>query len=108
MKYLKRYNESNQSDVIRQEFNDIFGELDVSLAYREGGFGPHKKIDCFISSDEYIRVSIADVEELVLHFISFMISEMDTKLISLGIRHLNSRLKNFYNEEPNRWGVHHP
>ena len=122
MKYLKRFNESNQSDVISQEFDDIFGEYNVSLSYQEGGFLGPDKIACYICSDEYIRVSdwaaansnisIADVEELVLHFISFMISEMDTKLISLGIKpfdkHFKTRLKNFYNEEPNRWGVYHP
>jgi hypothetical protein len=112
MKYLKRFNESNSSDVIRQEFNDIFGEYNVSLGYQDQG----DKIVCYIFQPYVSRVSTAglpdfvpEIKELVLHFISFMTSEMDTELISLGIKHFNKKIFiNYYNEEPNRWGVHHP
>ena len=109
MKYLKRYKiyESN----INIEFEDIFSEYydNIRLSYHDQG----DKIFCSIHTVGSSRVSISEVEELVLHFISFMLIETDSELISLSILGHTSRMAgrkwiNFYNEEPNRWGVYHP
>jgi hypothetical protein len=108
MKYLKRYKlfESN----IRLEFEDIFREYNdsIRLSYQDQG----DKIVCYIHTVGSSRVSISEVEELVLHFISFMMMETDSELISLSILGHTSmsgrKWINFYNEEPNRWGVYHP
>ena len=109
MKYLKRYKiyESN----INIEFEDIFSEYydNIRLSYHDQG----DKIFCYIHTVGSSRVSISEVEELVLHFISFMLIETDSELISLSILGHTSTMDgrkwiNFYNEEPNRWGVYHP
>ena len=108
MKYLKRYKiyESN----IRLEFEDIFREYgdSIRLSYQDQG----SKIVCYIHTVGSSRVSISEVEELVLHFISFIMMDMDSELISLSILGHTSMVGrkwiNFYNEEPNRWGVYHP
>ena len=107
MRYLSDYKifESKPSpDNIRLEFEDIFKEYDnIRLSYQDQG----SKIVCYIHPVGSTRVSINVVEELVLHFISFMMMETDSELISLGVLFGRNWI-NFYNEEPNRWGVYHP
>lgn len=108
MKYLKRYRlfESMPApDNIRLEFEDIFREYgdSIRLSYQDQG----SKIVCYIHPVGSTRVSINVVEELVLHFISFMMMETDSELISLGVLFGRNWI-NYYNEEPNRWGVYHP
>lgn len=103
MRYLKEYKifESN----IRLEFEDIFREYgdSIRLSYQDQG----SKIVCYIHPVGSTMVSINVVEELVLHFISFMMMETDSELISLGVLFGRNWI-NYYNEEPNRWGVYHP
>jgi len=105
MRYLKDYKifESN----IRLEFEDIFREYgdSIRLSYQDQG----SKIVCYIHpvGSNRVSISVAEVEELVLHFISFMMMETDSELISLGVLFGRNWI-NFYNEEPNRWGVYHP
>lgn len=108
MRYLKGYRlfESMPSpDNIRLEFEDIFREYgdSIRLSYQDQG----SKIVCYIHPVGSTRVSINVVEELVLHFISFMMMETDSELISLSILFGRNWI-NYYNEEPNRWGVYHP
>lgn len=110
MKYLKRYRlfESMPApDNIRLEFEDIFKEYGdgIKLAYQDQG----SKIVCYIHpvGSNRVSISVAEVEELVLHFISFMMMETDSELISLSMLFRRDWI-NYYNEEPNRWGVYHP
>jgi len=103
IKLYKQFNESNTAQI-RQEFEDIFIEYGdkIRLAYQE----QDDIIVCYIFPLGVNYISIMDIEDLVLHFILFMNSD-DNELFSLSILFYR-KWQNYYNEEPNRFGIHHP